>query len=395
MIVEPKVRGFVCTTAHPAGCAVRVESEIRAARALAGRGRPVRALVVGASQGYGLSARIALAFGLGSPTLGVFLEKPPSPGRTASAGWYSTAAFAAHAAEAGLECPSLNADAFAPETLERALREARERWGGLDLLVWSLAAPRGVGADGRPRRSVLKPVGAPLEALGLDPFSGTLRRTSLPAATEEEIEETVAVMGGAPWARWTRAVAEAGLAAPGFRTVAFSYEGSPATRAIYRDGTIGRAKEDLERTALELDRLLAPLGGRAFASLEKACPTQSAAAIPSVALYTALLGHELRKRGLDEDCGAQMRRLLSECLFADPVPVDALGRIRLDDRELLPEVQRAVERGLAAVEAGEAPDEALLAEAKADFLRIFGFGIPGVDESAEAETDLPIAGLLE
>ena len=386
MVPVPRIRGAICATAHPVGCAVRVDGEIRAAlehEGLARARRGVRALVVGASRGYGLSARIALAFGCDAPTLGVFAERPPVPGKPASAGFHNARRFAERAAERGLEAFDLDADAFDPETVERCAELVSAKWGALDLLVWSLAAPRGRDADGTVRRSVLKPVGAPFETKTLDLASRTVKTARLEPASPEEIADTVATMGGSLWERWTERFAAAGLLAPGFRTVAFSYEGPETTRAIYRDGTIGLAKADLEETARRLDGRLRAIGGRAFATLNQALATQSSAAIPSVPLYLSILRKEMLARGLWEDCGAQMRRLFSDFLFADPVPVDALGRIRLDDRELDPEVQRAVSAAWERATTENLSEIADVDGYERDFLGIFGFGVDGVDYEAE------------
>ena len=386
MVPVPRIRGAICATAHPVGCAVLVDGEIRAAlgdEALSRARRGARALVVGASRGYGLSARIALAFGCGAPTLGVFAERPPVPGKPATAGFHNVRRFAERAAERGLEAFDLDADAFDPETVERCAELVSEKWGALDLLVWSLAAPRGRDADGTVRRSVLKPVGAPFETKTLDLAARTVGTARLEPASPGEIADTVAVMGGSLWERWTERFASAGLLAPGFRTVAFSYEGPETTRAIYRDGTIGLAKADLEETARRLDRALRPLGGRAFASLNQAVVTQSSAAIPSVPLYLSILRREMLARGLWEDCGAQMRRLFSGRLFDEDVPADAQGRIRLDDRETSPEVRRAVADAWARATTENLAEIADVDGYERDFLRIFGFGVEGVDYAAE------------
>ncbi len=396
MIIEPRVRGFICMTAHPDGCAVNVGEQIAHVRERGSIDGPRSVLVVGASTGYGLASRIVAAFGCGAKTVGAFFERPGTARRPASAGWYNTAALERAAADAGLGAWSYNGDAFADEGKERVLDLIRTRLdGSVDLVVYSLASPRRVHPEtGETCNSVIKPIGAPFAGKTIDARSGALGDASIEPANEQEIEHTVAVMGGDDWLRWIDALDGAGMLASGCRTVAYTYLGPEHTWPIYRDGTIGKAKEDLQRTAEALDERLRARGGRALLSVNRALVTQASAAIPTVAVYLAMLGPLLRERGTDEGCIEQIDRLFRERLYTGgEIPVDEACRIRLDDYEMEDAVQAAVrERWEQVTEQGYR--QILDVEGyQREFLRLFGFGMPGVDYGADVDPEVAVPSI--
>ena len=396
MIIEPRVRGFICMTAHPDGCAAHVGEQIAHVRERGSIDGPRSVLVVGASTGYGLASRIVAAFGCGAKTVGAFFERPASARRPASAGWYNTAAFERAAAEAGLGAWSYNGDAFADEAKERVLDLIRTHLdGSVDLVVYSLASPRRVHPEsGETFNSVIKPIGAPFAGKTIDARSGALGDAGIEPANDQEVEHTVAVMGGDDWRRWIDALDGAGALAPGCRTLAYTYLGPEHTWPIYRDGTIGKAKEDLQRTAVALDARLRARGGRALLSVNRALVTQASAAIPTVAVYLAMLAPLLRERGTDEGCIEQIDRLFRERLCAGGhIPVDEAGRIRLDDYEMADAVQAAVrDRWERVTEQGYR--QILDVEGyQREFLRLFGFGMAGVDYGAEVDPEVAIPSI--
>ena len=396
MIIEPRVRGFICMTAHPDGCAANVGEQIAHVRERGSIDGPRSVLVVGASTGYGLASRIVAAFGCGAKTVGAFFERPGTARRPASAGWYNTAALERAAADAGLGAGSYNGDAFADEGKERVLDLIRTRLdGSVDLVVYSLASPRRVHPEtGETFNSVIKPIGAPFAGKTIDARSGALGDAGIEPANEQEIEHTVAVMGGDDWLRWIDALDGAGMLASGCRTVAYTYLGPEHTWPIYRDGTIGKAKEDLQRSAEALDERLRARGGRALLSVNRALVTQASAAIPTVAVYLAMLGPLLRERGTDEGCIEQIDRLFRERLCTGgEIPVDEAGRIRLDDYEMEDAVQAAVrERWKQVTEQGYR--QILDVEGyQREFLRLFGFGMPGVDYGADVDPEVAVPSI--
>ena len=396
MIIEPRVRGFICMTAHPDGCAANVGGQIAHVRERGPIDGPRSVLVVGASTGYGLASRIVAAFGCGAKTAGAFFERPGSARRPASAGWYNTAAFERAAAEAGLGAWSYNGDAFADEAKERVLDLIRTHLdGSVDLVVYSLASPRRVHPEtGETFNSVIKPIGEPFAGRTIDARSGALGDASIEPANEQEIGHTVAVMGGDDWRRWIDALDAAGVLASGCRTLAYTYLGPEHTWPIYRDGTIGKAKEDLQRTADELDARLRARGGRALLSVNRALVTQASAAIPTVAVYLAMLGPLLRERGTDEGCIEQMDRLFRERLCAGgEIPVDEAGRVRVDDYEMADAVQAAVRERWERVTDQDYRQILDVEGYQREFLRLFGFGMPGVDYGAEVDPEVAIPSI--
>ena len=397
-LVKQKVRGFICINAHPGGCAQVVDDQIahvEKARPtdLAG---PKSALVIGASTGYGLASRIALAHGFGAKTLGVFFEKPPSGKRTATAGWYNSAAFERRAREAGLYAASLNGDAFSDEIKQAATERIRRDLGKVDTVIYSLASPRRTNPrTGETLNSALKPIGQSYSGKTIDLGSGQVTTATVEPASEDEIRQTVAVMGGEDWRWWIDLLLEQDLLAEGARTLAYSYIGPELTWPIYRDGTIGRAKQDLARTADELDRLLdEKLRGGAWVSVNKAVVTQASAAIPVVPLYISLLFRVMKEKGVHEGCIEQMARLCYDHLADGKTPaVDADRLIRLDDLEMRQDVQAEVARLWPEVTTENIDELSDFIGLKQDFNQLFGFGVPGVDYEAAVETEVPIQGL--
>lgn len=391
MIIQPKIRGFICTTAHPVGCAKHIQEQIDYVK----RKPPIKngakkALIIGASTGYGLASRTVAAFGCGASTVGVFFEKPAENKRTATAGWYNSIALEKKASAAGLYAKSINADAFSDEVKDQAADIIRRDLGAIDLLVYSLASPRRTHPKtGKISKSVLKPIGAAYTNKSIDFETGEVIDITLPAATEEEVDQTVAVMGGEDWQMWVKALNQAGLLAPGFSTIAYSYIGPAMTRPVYRNGTIGAAKDHLEVTAKTLNSQLAGQNGRAFVSVNKALVTQSSSAIPFIPLYFILLSRVMKEKGVYEGCIEQIHRLFSQRLYTGkPIPVDSEGRIRIDDREMREDVQKEVAELWKKVSTQNINQISDIEGCRNDFLRLFGFNFSDVDYAADVDYDL-------
>ncbi|GIQ69281.1 trans-2-enoyl-CoA reductase family protein [Xylanibacillus composti] len=398
MIIQPKIRGFICTTAHPEGCARHVQEQIEYVKSRPKQAAgPKKVLVIGASTGYGLASRIAATFGSGAATIGVFFEKPASGSRTASAGWYNTAAFEQAAQAEGYYATSLNGDAFSDELKQQTIARIREDLGQVDLVVYSLASPRRTHPrTGETFTSVIKPIGAAYTNKTVDVHSGKVSEITVEPATEEEVRHTVAIMGGEDWIMWMDALQEAGVLAEGVQTVAYSYIGPSVTHAIYREGTIGRAKDDLEKSAHELNGKLSELSGKAYVSVNKALVTQSSAAIPIVPLYISLLYKVMKEKNLHEGCIEQMVRLFEERLYTNgAVPVDEKGRIRVDDLEMREDVQQAVADLWGQVTTDNLESISDIAGYRSEFLRLFGFGLAGIDYEAETEADVAVPTLSQ
>ncbi len=387
MIVRPKTRGFICVTAHPDGCAAHVREWIDRTRSQAPLvDGPKRVLVVGASTGYGLASRVTAAFGSGADTLGVFFEKPSEPGALGTAGWYNTAAFERAARAAGLKARSINGDAFSDAIKQQAVEAIRADMGSIDLLVYSLASPRRTHPrTGVTHKSTLKPLGEAYASKTVDTDKGTVGPVAIQPATEQDVADTVAVMGGEDWRMWVDAMEAGGVLAPGFSTVAYSYIGPDLTWPIYRAGTIGKAKEDLEATAHSLAHRLAGSGGRALVSVNKALVTQASSAIPVVPLYISLLYKVMKAQGLHEGCIEQMNRLFARLYRERPTPLDAEGRVRLDDWEMRPDVQQAVAELWPQVTTENLAALSDIAGYRAEFLKLFGFGLAGVDYEKDVD----------
>jgi enoyl-[acyl-carrier protein] reductase/trans-2-enoyl-CoA reductase (NAD+) len=396
MIIKPKVRGFVCVTAHPEGCARHVEEQIAHVKASGPiAGGPRNVLVIGASTGYGLASRIAAAFGSGAATLGVFFERPSAKGKPASAGWYNSVAFEEAARREGLPAFSLNGDAFSDELKAEAIDLIRREMGPIDLVIYSLASPRRTDpVDGQTYRSLLKPIGEPFTANNLDTDRKTVAPVTIESASEEEIAATVKVMGGEDWERWMEQLEAAGLLAEGCHSAAYDYVGPEVTWPVYHHGTIGRAKQHLRETAQRLDALLKIKRGAAFISVNKAVVTQASSAIPVVPLYISILFKVMKEAGLHEDCIQQIDRLFRTRLYNNSaLAFDPEGRVRMDDWEMKPEIQEKVKALWPRVTSETIDDETDFAGYQENFLKLFGFGLPGVDYDAETDPERDIPSL--
>jgi enoyl-[acyl-carrier protein] reductase/trans-2-enoyl-CoA reductase (NAD+) len=390
MIIKPKVRGFVCVTAHPTGCTAHIQEWIDHVKAKGPiKQGPKRVLVIGASTGYGLASRITASFGSGAATLGIFFERPSEEGRPATPGWYNTIAFTRAAQDAGLYAGNLNGDAFSTDIKQQAIAKiAAEMGGPIDLVVYSLASPRRTHpTTGVVHKSVLKPLGAPYTNKTVDTDKGIVSTVTIEPANEAEAADTVAVMGGEDWEMWIQALAEAKLLAPGATAVAYSYIGPVHTWPIYKDGTIGAAKVDLERAARAIDAKLKAHGnGRAFISVNKALVTQASSAIPVVPLYISILYKVMKAAGTHEGCIEQMQRLFATQLYnGSTLKFDSEGRVRVDDWEMRPEIQDPVSAIWPQVTTENLAELTDIAGYRTEFLKLFGFGLPGVNYDAEVE----------
>ncbi len=385
MIIKPKVRGFICINAHPQGCAANVREQIASVKAQGPvAGGPRNVLVLGCSTGYGLSSRIAAAFGSGANTLGVCFEKPPTDAKTASAGYYNTVAFHEAAEAAGLFCQTINGDAFSAQCKDQVIAALKASMGKVDLVVYSLAAPRRTDpATGETYSSVLKPIGQAYTAKNLNTDTHKIAPITVEPASPEEIAATVKVMGGEDWELWIAALKQEGLLAEGCKTVAYTYLGDKLTWPIYGHATIGKAKEDLDRAAAAISQSLADLNGDARVAVLKAVVTQASSAIPVMPLYLSILFKVMKEQGSHEGCMEQIQRLFTECLYSAAPRLDAVGRLRVDEKELDPAVQQRVEALWEQVDESNLFELTDFAGYNAEFLKLFGFGVAGVDYDAE------------
>ena len=381
MIIEPRMRGFICLTAHPEGCEQNVKNQIEYVKSNGKIDGPKRVLVIGASTGFGLASRITAAFGSDAATIGVFFEKEPSEGKTASPGWYNSAAFEMEATKAGLYAKSINGDAFSNEVKKQTIDMIKADLGQVDLIIYSLASPvRQHPVTGVLHRSTLKPIGTTFSNKTVDFHTGNVSTVTIEPANQEDIDNTVVVMGGEDWAMWIDALKAENLLAEGATTIAYSYIGPEVTEAVYRKGTIGRAKDHLEATAFEITDKLKDINGKGYVSVNKALVTQASSAIPVIPLYISLLYKIMKAEGIHEGCIEQIQRLFADRLYSgNPIPTDAQGRIRIDDWEMRADVQANIAKLW-----GESTTESLvelgdLAGYKQDFLNLFGFGFEGVD----------------
>jgi enoyl-[acyl-carrier protein] reductase/trans-2-enoyl-CoA reductase (NAD+) len=395
MVVTPKVRGFICTTAHPVGCAKHVAEQIAVVK---NRGPiangPKKVLVIGSSTGYGLSSRIAAAFGSDASTIGVFFEKPAETDKCGTAGWYNSAAFENEARAAGLYARSFNGDAFSDAMKAEVIAAIKSDLGQVDCVVYSLASPRRTDPkSGEVYKSVLKPIGQSYTNRNLNTSTGVVDEITIQPAEGDDVAQTVAVMGGEDWQMWIDALLAEGLLAKGVQTVAYSYIGPEITWPIYKNGTIGRAKEDLERVQRELDAKLKSLDGKAWVSVNKALVTQASSAIPVVPLYISLLYKVMKAEGTHEDCIEQMDRLFRDRLYNGNPQPDEVGRIRIDDWEMAPAVQKLVDQRWTEVNTDNLREIADFDGYQSSFLRLFGFGLQGVDYSADVDTAVKVPSL--
>ncbi len=396
MIIEPRMRGFICLTSHPKGCEQNVINQINYVKSKGSIEGPKKVLVIGASTGFGLASRITSAFGSNAATIGVFFEKAPSEGKTASPGYYNSLAFETQAKQAGLYAKSINGDAFSNEVKAQTIDLIKADLGQVDLVIYSLASPvRQHPVTGVLHRSVLKPIGDTFSDKTVDFHTGIVSDVTITPCNEEDIANTVAVMGGEDWQMWTNALLEAGVLADGAMTVAYSYIGPKVTEPVYRKGTIGMAKDHLEATAFKITEDLAKIGGKAFVSVNKALVTQASSAIPVIPLYISLLYKIMKANGSHEGCIEQIQRLFSARLYTNGgVPVDEKGRIRIDDWEMDDAVQKEVAELWKGATTENLPAIGDLNGYKSDFLNLFGFGLDGVDYAAEANENVAIPGLI-
>ncbi|WP_341278538.1 enoyl-ACP reductase FabV [Paenibacillus sp. FSL H8-0537] len=396
MIIQPKTRGFICTTAHPEGCAEQVLRQVEYVKSKPAIAGPRNVLVIGASTGYGLASRIVSSFAAGANTIGVYFDKAAEGARTASAGWYNSAAFEKAAAEAGRKSFSIVGDAFSDEIKTQTLDLIRSELGTIDLVVYSVASPRRTHPKtGETFSSVIKPIGGTYTNKTVNFHSGDVTEATIEPATEDEIRQTIAVMGGEDWQMWIDQLEEAGLLADGATTVAYSYIGPEITHAVYREGTIGYAKNDLEATAKRLSKQLSTKGGRAFVSVNKALVTQSSSAIPVVPLYISALYKVMKENGTHEGCIEQMYRLFSDRLYnaSGETLVDDRGLIRVDDWEMRPEIQAEVAKLWSELTTENVYELSDLAGYRKEFFQLFGFETDGIDYEADANPDVAIPNL--
>jgi enoyl-[acyl-carrier protein] reductase/trans-2-enoyl-CoA reductase (NAD+) len=390
------MRGFICLTSHPKGCEQSVKNQIEFIKSKGTIDGAKKVLVIGASTGFGLASRITSAFGSNAATIGVFFEKPPVEGRPGSPGWYNSAAFEKEAYKAGLYAKSINGDAFSNDIKKQTLDLIKADLGQIDLVIYSLASPVRVHpVTGVMHRSVLKPIGSTYTNKTVDFHTGIVSEISIEPCQGDDIDNTVAVMGGEDWAMWMKELKEANLLAPGATTVAYSYIGPSLTEAVYRKGTIGRAKDHLEKTAFEITDSLKSIDGKAYVSVNKALVTQASSAIPVIPLYISLLYKIMKAEGIHEGCIEQIQRLFQDRLYTGkPISTDEAGRIRIDDWEMRPDVQQKIAElwKLATTESlseiGDLPGY------KQDFLNLFGFGFEGVDYLADANEMVGVPSIV-
>ena len=396
MIIKPRVRGFMCVTSHPSGCEQNVLNQIDYIKSQALILAPKRVLVIGSSTGYGLSARITAAFGAGASTLGVFFEKPGSDRKPGTAGWYNSAAFHKQAENDGLYAKSINGDAFSDAVKQRVIETIAKDLGQIDLVIYSLAAPRRQHPKtGEIFNSTLKPVGKSITMRGINTDKEVIQEFSLEAASDQEISDTVSVMGGEDWQMWMDALSDADVLAPGAKTTAFTYIGEKMTWDLYWDGTIGQAKKDLDNKVLSIREKLALSAGDARVSVLKAVVTQSSSAIPIMPLYLSMLFKEMKIDGSHEGCIEQLYRLFTEGLYSDNPRLDGEGRLRMDEREMRADVQAKVAESWAKISTENLNQLTDFSGYKQEFLSLFGFGVAGVDYDQEVDSEIPIENLIE
>ena len=391
MIVKPKIRGFICTTAHPDGCKAIVKEQIDYVKKCGKINGPKKVLVIGASMGYGLASRISAAFGSGASTIGVIFDKQGTDSKPGSAGWYNTAAFEEYANAEGIYAKTINGDAFSSAIKDETIALIKKDFGKVDMVVYSLAAPRRTTSDGTVYSSVLKTVGADFTNKSIDVKTGAVSNVTITPATEQEIHATVKVMGGEDWKEWIGALKAADAIEDGTVTVAYSYIGPEVTHPIYKDGSIGRAKAHLAETAKEITKSID--GVSAYVSVNKALVTQSSSAIPIVPLYISILYKVMKEMNIHEGCIEQMQRMFAEKIYGGEVKVDAENLIRLDDWEMREDVQAKVAEAWDKINAENLNELADTDGYNKDFIKLFGFEADGVDYEAETDTAVGIASL--
>ena len=393
MIIKPKTRGFICTTTHPVGCEANVLEQINTTKANAViKNGPKKVLIVGASSGYGLSSRISAAFGSGASTLGVFFEKPGTEKKSGTAGWYNSAAFDKFAKAEGLYSKSINGDAFSHQAKQKAIELIKADLGQVDMVIYSLASPvRKLPDSDDVIRSVLKPIGKTYTATAVNTNKDTIVEASVEPATQQEIDDTVTVMGGQDWELWMNALSEAGVLTDNCKTIAYSYIGTEITWPIYWDGALGKAKMDLDRAASNLDKMLSEKGGSANVAVLKSVVTQASSAIPVMPLYIAMVFKKMREEGVHEGCMEQINRLFTQHLFREDgvtANLDDKNRLRLDDWELREDIQAHCKQLWPKVTTENLSQVTDYIEYKAEFLKLFGFGVDGIDYEADVNPEV-------
>ncbi|KNF09456.1 hypothetical protein CLPU_3c02350 [Gottschalkia purinilytica] len=391
MIIKPKFRGFICTTAHPEGCEKNVIEQIDYVKNKGVIDGPKKVLVIGASTGYGLASRITSTFASGASTIGVVFEKSASKNRTATAGWYNTASFEKLAKESEYYAKSINGDAFSNETKEKTIELIKRDLGKIDLVIYSVASPKRVDpVTGEIFHSVLKPIGKPYKNKTVDFHNYNISEIEIEPATEEEINQTVAVMGGYDWKLWIDLLRQSDVLEKGAMTIAYSYIGPEITYPIYRNGTIGKAKEHLEATAQLLNDDLRNINGKALVSVNKALVTQSSSAIPVVPLYISLLSKIMKGKGIDEGCIEQIYRLFSNISNDNDLKLDDKGRVRLDDREMRSDVQSEILSLWEKVSTDNIRELSDIEGYRKEFFKLFGFGYEDIDYEIEVDQNVDI-----
>ena len=396
MIIKPRVRGFLCITSHPAGCDANIKRQIDYVKSQGPIAEgPKRVLVIGASTGYGLSSRITAAFGCGADTLGIFFEKEGTQAKPGTAGWYNSAAFHHHAQAAGLYAKSINGDAFSDEVKQKAIDTIKADMGQIDLVVYSLASPRRQHpVTGVVHNSTLKPIGGDAVQKGVNTDKEEVQDFHLEQATQDEIDNTVAVMGGEDWQMWIDALDDAGVLADGAKTTAYTYIGEKLTWDIYWHGTIGAAKKDLDKRVVAIRARLAAKGGDARVSVLKAVVTQASAAIPAMPIYLALLFKVMKEQGTHEGCIEQIDGLFRDSLYSTQPYLDEEGRLRADGQELDPAIQDAVAKLWQGVNTETLRQLSDFEGYKREFLQLFGFEVDGVDYAADVNPEVPINNMV-
>lgn len=394
MIIEPRMRGFICLTSHPEGCKKNVLNQINITKAQGAIAGAKKVLVIGASTGFGLASRITSAFGCGAATLGVFFEKPAAEGKPASAGWYNSAAFEDYAHAEGLYAKSINGDAFSDEIKQKTIDLIKKDLGKVDLVVYSLASPvRTNPRTGITHKSVLKPIGTTFTNKTVDFHTGKVTDISIDPANDDDVVNTVAVMGGEDWDMWIDLLKSEDLLADKAITLAYSYIGPALTESVYRKGTIGKAKDDLEATAFKISEKLKDINGHAYVSVNKALVTQASSAIPVIPLYISLLYKTMKEKGIHEGCIEQMQRLFKERLYSGDIAVDEKGRIRIDDWEMREDIQAKVAELWKLASTETLSDIGDLEGYKSDFYNLFGFKVADVNYENEADENVRISSI--
>lgn len=396
MIIEPRIRGFICLTSHPTGCEENIINQIEYVKSKGKIEGPKKVLVIGASTGFGMASRITSAFGSDAATIGVFFEKPPQEGKPASPGWYNSVAFQNQAEKAGLYAKSINGDAFSDEIKKKTIDLIKSDLGQVDLVIYSLASPaRMHPKTGILNRSVLKPIGQTFTNKTVDFHTGIVTNVTIEPCSEEDIANTVSVMGGEDWEMWIDELIKADAISENAMTVAYSYIGPSLTEPVYRKGTIGRAKDHLEATAFTISDKLKSINGKAYVSVNKALVTQASSAIPVIPLYISLLYKVMKEKGIHEGCIEQIQRLYSERLYTNgEIPTDEKGRIRIDDWEMREDVQEKVAELWLQATTESLPEIGDLAGYKSDFLNLFGFGFSKVNYELDVNENLEISELV-